>query len=85
MAKKGLVKHFHLAVESVNSRLVEEFETGSDPANVARRVGDYLVPAINILQERTNKDSRGKDGSLLEEVISIYCLKAVIQTNIFPR
>ena len=70
MAKKGLVNHFHLAVESVNSRLVEEFETGSDPANVARRVGDYLVPAINILQERTNKDSRGKDGSLLEEVFN---------------
>ena len=72
MAKKGLIKHFHLAVESVNSRLVEEFETGSDPANVSRRVGEFLVPAINILQERTNKDQRGKDGSLLEEVEIIY-------------
>ena len=35
MTKRGLLKHFHLAVEAVNARLVEEFETGSDPADVA--------------------------------------------------
>ena len=70
MNKRGLLKHFHLAVEAVNAKLVEEFETGSDPANVARRVGDTLVPAIHILQARTNKTAGGKDASLLEEVTS---------------
>lgn len=62
------MKHFHLAVEAVNTRLVEEFETGSDPANVARRVGEILVPAIHILQARTNKTPGGRDAILLEEV-----------------
>ena len=66
MSKKGLLKHFYLAIERVNSRLVEEFETG-EPAGVARRVGEYLVPAINILQDRTNKDHK-QDALLLEEV-----------------
>ena len=68
MTKRGLMKHFHLAVEAVNTRLVEEFETGSDPANVARRVGEILVPAIHILQARTNKTPGGRDAILLEEV-----------------
>ena len=68
MTKRGLMKHFHLAVEAVNTKLVEEFETGSDPANVSRRVGDTLVPAIHVLQARTNKTPGGKDASLLEEV-----------------
>ena len=68
MTKRGLLKHFHLAVEAVNARLVEEFATGSDPADVARRVGDTLVPAIHILQARTNKTPGGRDASLLEEV-----------------
>ena len=62
------MKHFHLAVEAVNTKLVEEFETGSDPANVSRRVGDTLVPAIHVLQARTNKSPGGRDASLLEEV-----------------
>ncbi len=62
------MKHFHLAVEAVNTKLVEEFETGSDPANVSRRVGDTLVPAIHVLQARTNKTPGGRDASLLEEV-----------------
>ena len=68
MTKRGLLKHFHLAVEAVNARLVEEFETGSDPADVARRGGDTLVPAIHILQARTNKTPGGRDASLLQEV-----------------
>ena len=68
MTKRGLMKHFHLAVEAVNTKLVEEFETGSDPANVSRRVGDTLVPAIHVLQARTNKTPGGRDASLLEEV-----------------
>ena len=72
MTKRGLLKHFHLAVEAVNARLVEEFETGSDPADVARRVGDTLVPAIHILQARTNKTPGGRDASLLEEVSTCY-------------
>ena len=72
MTKRGLLKHFHLAVEAVNARLVEEFETGSDPADVARRVGDTLVPAIHILQARTNKTPGGRDASLLEEVSNCY-------------
>ena len=63
------MKHFHLAVEAVNTKLVEEFETGSDPANVSRRVGETLVPAIHVLQARTNKTPGGRDASLLEEVM----------------
>jgi len=73
MAKRGLVKHFHLAVEAVNAKLVEEFEAGSDPASVARRVGDTLVPAIHILQARTNKSPGGRDAGLLEEVRGRWC------------
>ena len=49
MFKRGLIKHFHLAVESLNTRLVEQLETGSDPGSVA----GTLVPAIHILQART--------------------------------
>ena len=66
------MKHFHLAVEAVNTKLVEEFETGSDPANVSRRVGDTLVPAIHVLQARTNRTpGGGRDASLLEEVSTV--------------
>ena len=68
MVERGLVQQFHLAVEAVNGKLVKEFETGSEPASVARRVGDILVPAIHILQARTNKTPGGRDASLLEEV-----------------
>ena len=63
-----MVQQFHLAVEAVNGKLVKEFETGSEPASVARRVGDILVPAIHILQARTNNNPSGKDSSILEEV-----------------
>ena len=68
MFKRGLIKHFHLAVESLNTRLVEQFETGSDPGSVANRVATTLVPAIHILQARTNKVPGGRDAALLEEV-----------------
>ena len=68
MVYKGLVQQFQLAVEAVNEKLVKEFETGSDPASVARRVGEILVPAIHILQARTNKTPSGKDATILEEV-----------------
>jgi len=73
MFKRGLMKHFHLAVESLNTRLVEEFETGSDPGSVARRVESTLVPAIHILQARTNKIPGGRDATLLEEVRGRWC------------
>jgi len=73
MFKRGLIKHFHLAVESLNTRLVEEFETGSEPASVADRVGSVLVPAIHILQARTNKMPGGRDATLLEEVRGRWC------------
>ena len=68
MIKRGLVQQFHLVVEAVNGKLVKEFETGSEPASVARRVGDILVPAIHILQARTNNTPNGKDSTILEEV-----------------
>ena len=63
-----MVQQFQLAVEAVNEKLVKEFETGGDPASVARRVGDVLVPAIHILQARTNEAPKGKDATILEEV-----------------
>ena len=72
MFKRGLMKHFHLAVESLNTRLVEQFETGSDPGSVASRVANTLVPAIHILQARTNKTPGGRDATLLEEVIMYF-------------
>ena len=50
MFKRDLIKHFHLVVESVNTRLVEQL--GSDPGSVANRVSTTLVPAIHILQAR---------------------------------
>ena len=68
MVERGLVQQFHLTVEAVNGKLVKEFETGSEPASVARRVGDILVPAIHILQARTNNNPSGKDSTILEEV-----------------
>jgi len=84
---RGLLKHFHLAVSAVNNKLVEEFETGSSPHDVTERVTRILVPAIHILQLRTNASSGGKDGSdyrtnassgvkdasLLEDVRSRWC------------
>eukprot|EP00092_Neocalanus_flemingeri_P062967 GFUD01076083.1.p1 GENE.GFUD01076083.1~~GFUD01076083.1.p1 ORF type:complete len:385 (+),score=128.60 GFUD01076083.1:22-1155(+) len=73
MFKRGLIKHFHLAVESLNTRLVEQFETGSDPGSVASRVASTLVPAIHILQARTNKVPGGRDAALLEEVRGRWC------------
>jgi len=73
MFKRGLIKHFHLAVESLNTRLVEQFETGSDPGSVAGRVASTLVPAIHILQARTNKVPGGRDAALLEEVRGRWC------------
>ena len=39
-------------MESVNIRLVEQFETGSDPGSIANRVSTTLVPTIHILQAR---------------------------------
>ena len=69
MFKRGLIKHFHLAVESLNTRLVEQFETGSDPGSVA----GTLVPAIHILLARTNKVPGGRDAALLEEVRGRWC------------
>jgi len=74
MNKRGLVRHFHLAVEALNTRLVEQFETGDDPASVAARVATILVPAIHILQARTNAPgSSGRDPGLLEEVRGRWC------------
>ena len=34
MFKRGLIKHFHLELESLNTCLVEQFETGSDTGSV---------------------------------------------------
>jgi len=75
MNKRGLVRHFHLAVEHLNTRLVEQFETGDDPGSVAARVASILVPAIHILQARTNKQqsSGSRDPALLEEVRGRWC------------
>lgn len=73
MAKRGLVKHFHLAVEAFNTRLVDQFETGDDPGLVASKVASVLVPAIHILQARTNKVQGGRDSILLEEVRGRWC------------
>jgi len=70
---RGLMKQFHLAVESLNTRLVEQLETGSDPGSVASRVASTLVPAIHILQDRTNKIPDGRDAKLLEEVRGKWC------------
>ena len=59
MFKRGLIKPFHLAVEVLNTRLVEQFETGSDPGSVANRVLTTVVPANHILQARKNTSSWG--------------------------
>merc|ERR1712059_55247 len=73
MAKRGLVKYFHLAVEAFNTRLVDQFETGNNPNHVASKVISVLVPAINILQTRTNNVQGGRDSILLEEVRGKWC------------
>ena len=73
MNTRGLMKYFHLAVAAVNNKLVEEFETGNDPGDVADRVGRVLVPAIHILQQRTNMAITGRDANLLEDVRGRWC------------
>lgn len=83
MLKRGLVKHFHLAVEALNTRLVDQFETGDDPGLVANKVTSVLVPAIHILQARTNRAPAGKDSTLLEEVRGRWC--AIIEQPLPDR
>ena len=73
MNNRGLLKHFHLAMSAVNNKLVEEFETGSEPHDVTERVTRILVPAIHILQLRTHANNGGKDASLLEDVRGRWC------------
>ena len=62
------MKHFHLAVEGLNTALVEQFETGEEPGAVCEKVSRLLVPAIQILQARTHKQPGGRDAGILEEV-----------------
>ena len=50
MKPRGLLKHFHLAVEGLNTVLVEQFTTGEEPGQVCEKVSRLLVPAIQILQ-----------------------------------
>ena len=73
MKLRGLMKHFHLAVESLNTLLVNQFETGDDPGGVGERVARLIVPAIQILQARTHKQPGGRDATILEEVDSHFC------------
>ena len=68
MKLRGLLKHFHLAVEGLNTALVEQFETGEEPGAVCEKVSRLLVPAIQILQARTHKQPGGRDAGILEEV-----------------
>ena len=68
MKLRGLMKHFHLAVEGLNTTLVEQFETGEEPVVVVERVTRVLVPAIQILQARTHKQPSARDAAILEEV-----------------
>ena len=68
MKLRGLMKHFHLAVESLNTSLVNQFETGDDPGGVGEKVAKLIVPAIQILQARTHKQPGGRDATILEEV-----------------
>ena len=70
MKLRGLMKHFHLAVESLNTLLVNQFETGDDPGGVGEKVARLIVPAIQILQARTHKQPGGRDATILEEVNS---------------
>lgn len=73
MKLRGLMKHFHLAVESLNTALVEQFETGDEPAAVAEAVSRVLVPAVQILQTRTHRQPAARDAAVLEEVRSRWC------------
>lgn len=68
MKLRGLMKHLHLAVEGLNTTLVEQFETGEEPVVVVERVTRVLVPAIQILQARTHRQPGGRDAAILEEV-----------------
>jgi len=83
MSTRGLIKYFHLAVESLNSQLVEHFEAGDNPAEVFSRVNKVLVPAIQILQERTNNaalpNNNNRDAGLLETVRGRWC--ALLETQ----
>ena len=77
MKLRGLMKHFHLAVESLNTLLVNQFETGDDPGGVGERVARLIVPAIQILQARTHKQPGGRDAATLEEV-GVDCCRFLI-------
>lgn len=85
MWKPGLIKYFHIAVEYLNSHLVDEFQRGNNPAEVEARVGRTLVPAIHILQERTNvsRDSCNRDANLLETVRGRWC--ALLESPMPPE
>ena len=81
MKLRGLLKHFHLAVEGLNTALVEQFETGEEPGAVCEKVSRLLVPAIQILQARTHKQPGGRDAGILEEVgyrNTLYALDAIL-------
>ena len=89
MFKRGLIKPFHLAVEVLNTHLVEQFETGSDPGTVANRISTTMVPANHILHARTTKQLGGRDAALLEEVMVVVffenCSKFCdVQAQKFP-
>lgn len=72
-----LMKPFYSAVESLNLRYVDDFESAENSAEinqVSQSVSRLLVPAIQILQTRTNQlGGAGRDARLLEEVRSRWC------------
>merc|ERR1712130_470951 len=71
MKLRGLMKHFHLAVESLNTSLVNQFETGDDPGGVGEKVAKLIVPAIQILQARTHKQPGGRDATILADDLKL--------------
>jgi len=75
ISRQGLVKFFHISVDKLNAQLVDEFERGNEPAEVASRVSRTLVPAIHILQSRTysSPDPGNQDAALLESVRGRWC------------
>jgi len=75
MPTRGLIKYFQIAVESLNSALVEEFQSKNNPKEVSQRVNKVLVPAIHLLQHRTNSaaDPANRDAELLENVRGRWC------------
>jgi hypothetical protein len=84
MPTRGLIKYFHLAVEALNSKLVEEFQAKANPREVAQCVSKVLVPAIHLLQHRTNRqmDPSNRDAELLETVRGRWC--ALLETPMPP-